>query len=335
MDDRGLEGKEDQTGVEAHACFERGLDPALGGGCGGAAIGRGKRITTGGAISEEHRCFAVVLRSWIFSPRILEEVENGQLNGIRNKIGMKIEGTERLFKRAQIFRAPEDTEQAERSVAAARHLCTVHFGFNEYQPNLAQANKKIATPVGKYLAANIWAGSIVLKTYHNRKVHTSRDRRPGLLVFAVASPDSGRASIDLTEKEAHMPSGQPGTQEDFEVVAQAIWDGLPEQFRAMLGNGTVHVADFADAETLNAMRIRDPYGLLGLYHGVGLPSKSVWDPASLPDRIFLYRIPILSYADENVEPVDRVIRHVLIHEIGHHFGFSDAAMARLESGANS
>ena len=129
-----------------------------------------------------------------------------------------------------------------------------------------------------------------------------------------------------------MPSGRPGTHEDFEVAAQAIWDGLPERFRAMLGNVTVHVPDFADAETLKALHIRDPYDLLGLYHGVGLPSKSVWDPVSLPDRIFLYRIPILSYAYRNGESVDRVIRHVLIHEIGHHFGFSDAGMALIVSG---
>jgi len=130
-----------------------------------------------------------------------------------------------------------------------------------------------------------------------------------------------------------MLSGQPGTHEDFELAAQAIWDGLPEQFRAMLGNVTVQVADFADRETLKALHIRDPYDLLGLYHGVGLPSKSVWDPVSLPDRIFLYRIPILSYANRNGDSLDRVIRHVLIHEIGHHFGFSDAGMAMIESGA--
>ncbi len=130
-----------------------------------------------------------------------------------------------------------------------------------------------------------------------------------------------------------MPSTQPGTHEDFEAAAQATWDGLPEQFRAVLGNVTVHVADFADAQTLRAMHIRDRYDLLGLYHGVGLPFKYVSDPASLPDRIFLYRIPILSYAHRNGEPVARVIRHVLIHEIGHHFGFSDADMAMIESGA--
>ncbi len=130
-----------------------------------------------------------------------------------------------------------------------------------------------------------------------------------------------------------MPSGQTWTHEDFEAAAQAVWNGLPKQFRNALGNVSVHVADFADAQTLQAMRIRDPYDLLGLYHGVGLPFKSASAPVSLPDRIFLYRIPILSYARQKGEAVDRVIRHVLIHEIGHHFGFSDAGMARIESGA--
>ena len=71
-----------------------------------------------------------------------------------------------------------------------------------------------------------------------------------------------------------MPSGQPGTHEDFEVAARAIWDGLPEQFRAALRDVTVHVADFADGETLRALHIRDPYDLLGLYHGVDCRSKA-------------------------------------------------------------
>ena len=126
---------------------------------------------------------------------------------------------------------------------------------------------------------------------------------------------------------------QPNTLEDFEIAAQAIWDGLPEQFREGLDNVTLSVADFADAETLQVMRIRDPLDLLGLYQGAGLPSKSVWDPVSLPDRIFLYRIPIIDYARRDGQRVERVIRHVLIHEIGHHFGFSDVDMARIEAGA--
>ncbi len=127
-----------------------------------------------------------------------------------------------------------------------------------------------------------------------------------------------------------MPSGEPRTDEEFLVTAQAIWDGLPERFRKVLSDVSVQVVDFADPETLKAVSVTDPYNLLGLYHGVGLPSKSVWDSVRLPDRIFLYRIPILSYADRNGELVDSVIRHVLIHEIGHHFGFSDADMALIE-----
>ena len=134
-------------------------------------------------------------------------------------------------------------------------------------------------------------------------------------------------------RRLYFRASQPSTLEDFEIAAQAVWDGLPGQFRDALGNVTLQIADFADAEVLEALRIRDPLGLLGLYQGAGLPSKSVWDPVSLPDRIFLYRIPIIDYARRTGEGVDRVIRHVLIHEIGHHFGFSDADMARIEADA--
>jgi predicted Zn-dependent protease with MMP-like domain len=128
-----------------------------------------------------------------------------------------------------------------------------------------------------------------------------------------------------------MVPGGPRTSRDFEAAAQAVWDGLPEQFRAALGNVAIQVTDFADAETLEAMDIDDAYDLLGLYDGLGLPFKSDSAPASLPDKIFLYRIPILAYADDNAEPVSAVIRHVLIHEIGHHFGFSDEGMELIES----
>jgi predicted Zn-dependent protease with MMP-like domain len=143
--------------------------------------------------------------------------------------------------------------------------------------------------------------------------------------------DSGKIAAAFAS--ASMPLAEPRTAQDFETAAQAVWDSLPEQFRNALGNVMVQVVDFADAETLDALRIYNPYNLLGLYHGAGLPFKSVWDPARLPDRIFLYRIPILSYADLNGERTDRVIRHVLIHEIGHHFGFSDADMELIEASA--
>jgi predicted Zn-dependent protease with MMP-like domain len=135
------------------------------------------------------------------------------------------------------------------------------------------------------------------------------------------------------KRRLYFRANEPATPEEFEIAAQAIWDGLPGQFRKALDNVTLQVADFADAETLEALRIRERYDLLGLYQGAGLPSKSVWDPVSLPDRIFLYRIPIIDYARRKGQRLDRVIRHVLIHEIGHHFGFSDADMAWIEDGA--
>ena len=124
------------------------------------------------------------------------------------------------------------------------------------------------------------------------------------------------------------------SQGRFEQIAQETWDTLPDDFRSVAGNLVIQVVDFADRETLNAMRIGSPYGLLGLYHGVGLPFKGVWDPPRLPDMIFLYRKPILSFALTEGESVESVIRHVLIHEIGHHFGFSDDDIDVIEAQAS-
>ncbi len=129
-----------------------------------------------------------------------------------------------------------------------------------------------------------------------------------------------------------MFAREPETQEEFETVASQVWDSLPSQFREVVGNLSIQIEDFASRETLGAMRIASPYGLLGLYHGVGLPFKSMMGVPYGPDMIFLYRLPILAYARHERQPVADVIRHVLIHEIGHHFGFSDADMEAIEAG---
>jgi predicted Zn-dependent protease with MMP-like domain len=128
-----------------------------------------------------------------------------------------------------------------------------------------------------------------------------------------------------------MQSRQPRTTDEFEDAAQAVWDNLPEEFRAVVGNLSIQIHDFASRATLDHMRIHDEYGLLGLYHGVGLPYKSTWDIPRGPDMIFLYRIPILAYAHRHLLPIETVVRHVLIHEVGHHFGLSDADMAAIEA----
>ena len=123
------------------------------------------------------------------------------------------------------------------------------------------------------------------------------------------------------------------SQAHFERVAQDTWDGLPKDFRDIVGNLVIQVVDFADRGTLDAMEIGSPYGLLGLYHGVGLPFQSVLDVRHGPDMIFLYRLPILRFARDEGDAVEAVIRHVLIHEIGHHFGFSDDDMDAIEEAA--
>ena len=98
----------------------------------------------------------------------------------------------------------------------------------------------------------------------------------------------------------------------------------------ILGPVVIRVEEFPDADTEAAMRLDSPFDLLGLYRGVALPHKSVSDPRPDIDMIFLYRRPILDYWCETGEDLFHVVRHVLIHEIGHHFGFSDADMERIE-----
>ena len=128
-----------------------------------------------------------------------------------------------------------------------------------------------------------------------------------------------------------MAEAGPFTTLQFEVAAQDVWDNLPVEFRDVAGNLVIQVREFADRDTLNHMRIDNPLDLLGLYHGTGLPFKSVLDVPAGPDMIFLYRQPILAYARAEGYSVETVIRHVLIHEIGHHFGFSDDDMDAIEA----
>jgi predicted Zn-dependent protease with MMP-like domain len=118
---------------------------------------------------------------------------------------------------------------------------------------------------------------------------------------------------------------------EIEALAARALASLPRRFRRHLGPVVIRVEDFPDAETEAAMELDSAFDLLGLYRGVALPLKSVSDPGPAPDMIFLYRRPILDYWCESGEELFQVVRHVLIHEIGHHFGFSDADMERIEN----
>ena len=120
---------------------------------------------------------------------------------------------------------------------------------------------------------------------------------------------------------------------DFEALASAAWNRLPGEFRRAAGDVVVRVEDFATEDVLDSMGIQDPFELTGLYHGVSLDRKSVSDVPQGPDMVFLYRRPLLDEWSEGELTLGDLITHVLIHEIGHHFGLSDQDMARIEEEA--
>lgn len=118
--------------------------------------------------------------------------------------------------------------------------------------------------------------------------------------------------------------------DDFEAMAQQAWDRLPPEFRALAGHVVIRIEDFATEDILDTVGIEDPFELTGLYQGVSLDQKSVSDISREPDMVFLYRRPILDEWAEGSEELGHLIAHVLIHEIGHHFGFSDEDMSAIE-----
>src|SRR5918994_976785 len=123
------------------------------------------------------------------------------------------------------------------------------------------------------------------------------------------------------------------TLAEFEDIAAAAYQRLPPRFRALTGDLLSRIEDFPTDEVLDSLGIDSPFDLLGLYSGVDLARKSVMDVAAIPDMVFLYRRPILDYWAEHEETLGHIITHVLIHEIGHHFGLSDDDMERIETEA--
>jgi predicted Zn-dependent protease with MMP-like domain len=128
-----------------------------------------------------------------------------------------------------------------------------------------------------------------------------------------------------------MANHLPPSLADIEALAGRALDTIPRQLKQHLGPLLIRVEEFPDEETEEAMGLDTPFDILGLYSGVALPHKSVSDPRPNMDMVFLYRRPILDYWCETGEDLARLVRHVLIHEIGHHFGFSDEDMARIET----
>ena len=119
---------------------------------------------------------------------------------------------------------------------------------------------------------------------------------------------------------------------EIEAMARDIFDGLPSTFRDLCEEVVIRVDDFPTEEVLDEMEAESEFDLLGLFHGTGLPFRINDEIGRLPNMIWLYRRPILDYWAENEETLGQIVRHVLIHEIGHHFGLSDEDMEAIEAG---
>lgn len=118
---------------------------------------------------------------------------------------------------------------------------------------------------------------------------------------------------------------------DIDALAQEAFKTIPTALREPVRDVVIRVVDLPDAEICDDLDLASPYDLLGLYQGIPIDTRSVLDPPLQPDMIFLYRLSLLRYAADTGETLPHLVRHVLIHEIGHHFGFSDAEMAAIEA----
>ncbi len=124
--------------------------------------------------------------------------------------------------------------------------------------------------------------------------------------------------------------------DDFEIIAREAFDNLPEPFKGLAAGVPCIVAEFPDEATMKEMGLESEFDILGLFHGIGLPQGGATpQTGQMPNQVWLYRRPILDYWAETAdgETLGEIITHVLVHEIGHHFGFSDDDMEAIEAEA--
>jgi predicted Zn-dependent protease with MMP-like domain len=121
---------------------------------------------------------------------------------------------------------------------------------------------------------------------------------------------------------------------DIEALSGQAYARLPEHFRKLCEGLVIRVEDFPSEDVLEEMGLESEFDLLGLFQGVGLPFRSEAAPTQMPNMIWLYRRPILDYWAENEDTLDEIVTHVLVHEIGHHFGLSDDDIEAIEASAD-
>jgi predicted Zn-dependent protease with MMP-like domain len=121
---------------------------------------------------------------------------------------------------------------------------------------------------------------------------------------------------------------------EMEAMAHEVFERLPETFRTLCEGVIIRVDDFPTDEVLDEMKAESEFDLLGLFQGTGLPFQSVTASHRMPNMVWLYRRPILDYWGEHEETLGAIVTHVLVHEIGHHFGLSDDDMEAIEKTAD-
>jgi predicted Zn-dependent protease with MMP-like domain len=119
--------------------------------------------------------------------------------------------------------------------------------------------------------------------------------------------------------------------DEMEVIAADALRRLPEGFRSLCEGVIIRIDDFPSDDVVSKMRLQSEFDILGLFQGVGLPFRSESAPTQMPNMIWLYRRPILDYWAEHDETLGAIITHVLVHEIGHHFGLSDEDIDAIEA----
>ncbi len=120
---------------------------------------------------------------------------------------------------------------------------------------------------------------------------------------------------------------------ELEVLAGEVFRHLPKRFRDLCAGVVIQVDDFPSEEVLHEMGAQTEFDILGLFQGVGLPFRAESAAVQMPNMIWLYRRPILDYWAEHDERLGAIVKHVLVHEIGHHFGLSDDDMHAIERAA--
>jgi predicted Zn-dependent protease with MMP-like domain len=150
------------------------------------------------------------------------------------------------------------------------------------------------------------------------------------------STGAGGPRVDAAPRPLYRPampivSDTAPSLEDFEDMAAAAYAELPEAFRARCAGLVVRVADFAEEDMLDELGIEDAFELTGLYEGVSLTDKSVSDVVQMPDAVWLFRRPIMDeWAARGDVALDALVRHVLVHEVAHHFGITDDEIAAID-----